>query len=384
MSYFIFAVSLLSYELFVIYLKQALYPIHFASHNFFFLELISITGHISDESLFLLGIGGLTLIWLISRQIFKNHYSLIPPIIYAISPWGSYSVVAASFYIYLSFLLLLIFYGLLLIKSGKTLWGSILAVVASGISMYSSFILLLLLPIIFVLLIVFKIIPFNSLKFPLMASILLALPLFSLIYNNQSGFKDISSNEIKMLSDQGLLNSVNSYQGAAKQAGFGKLAKISENKYVFTAEYIFLKYIKQLVPTTYFTQQERLLNFSFSSPIYLGFLIPFLYGLYKILQSSILRKTLLLSTLIVIPSILSKQIVDLNRLIIFAPVIILVISYGLMKLDENRNKVSFFLILALILVIFQFLVTLSDIQLREKARFTKYYEFEQNYEIGKQ
>lgn len=382
MSYSIFAISLLSYEFFIIYLEQVLYPIRFAFHNFFFLELIGMTGYISDELLFLLGIGSLALLWLISRQVFKNYYSLIPPIIYAISPWSSYLVVGGSFYIYLLFLLLLIFYGLLLIKSGKILWGSVLIVGAATISMYSSFILLLLLPIFFVSLIFCKLISFNSFRLSFIISILLALPLFSLIYNNQSGFKNISNNEIKILSDPGLLNSVNSYQGAAKEVGFSKLSRISENKYVFTTEYIFLKYVKQLVLATYFTQQEKLLNFSFSSPIYLGFLIPFLYGLYKILKSSIFRKNLFLSTLLVIPSIFSKQMVDLNRLILFAPVIILVISYGLMKLDEQRKKASFFLLLTLILVIFQFLLTLSDIQLRERDRYMKY--FGQNYEIGKQ
>lgn len=301
--------------LLILFIRNALYPIHFAHQDFAF----------PFELLVFLDSGNLLLLWLISRRIFSN-YSFLPSLIYAVIPWSGYLVSAESSYIYLLSLLLLIFFIYVYFKSKRIL------------------------------------------------GFVLIIPLFL-------GLKNVLGGEVKIFSDPGLLNMVNSYQGAAKEIGFGNLARISENKYLFFTEYVLLKYMKQLVPTTYFTSQEKLLNFSFSSPIYFGFLPPFLYGLYVLSKSPFLLRSILISTLLVIPSVLAKQMVDLNRLFIFSPVIIFVISYGLMKLYEQRKRTSFFLILTLILVIFQLVVTISDIQFKEKDRYIKY--FGQDYEVGK-
>lgn len=382
MKYFALPGILLAYVFFTVYLKQVLFPIHYVSHNFFFFELIGKSGSLSFEFLLLLSAGIVILLWLIGRLIFNNSYALLPSIIYAISPWASYLVVAESFYIFLLFLLLVVFYGLLLIKSGQVKWGLILTIGGSVICMYSSVILLILIPIIFLFLIFLKLIALNSFKIYFAILILLLLPLFFLIYKNQTGFKQIVSIETKIFSDPGLINNVNSYQGAARDANFGSLAKISENKYIFISEYVLIKYSKQLIPTTYFTQQEKLLNFSFIPPLYLAGLIPFLYGLYKIIQMPVMRKNLLLSTMLVIPSVLSEQIVDLNRLILFFPVIILLTTYGVTELAKQRKNTHFFLTFLLFLVVVQSLFTLYDINIREKGRYIKY--FNQNFQIGKQ
>lgn len=375
-------VIILIHELWVIFIQNALFPIHFTPNNLFTFELIGKQVNIPSAILFFLGTGNIILLWLISKRIFAGFY-LIPPIIYAISPWGSYLVVAGSFYIYLSFLLLLACYSILLIRSGRRFVGSILLVGAMLAAMYSSLLLFLVLPVVFILLVVFKITPFINSKL-LISLIILLSPLLFLIYGNKLGFKNIINNEIKIFEDPGLLNMVNSYQGNANQQGFGQLARLSENRYIFFSEYILLKFTKQFVPSTIFTPQEKLLNFSFSPPIYLGFLIPFAFGLYQILKFSNFKKLLFLSTLLVIPSILAKPMVDLNRLFILMPVLILITAYGLILfLKQRQNKILFiFLAISIFLVAFQLLVTLSDIRVREKDRFIKYYG--QNYELGKQ
>lgn len=373
---------ILIHQLWVIFIQNALSPIHFAPNNLFIFELIGKQVNIPSAILFFLGAGNIILLWLISKRIFAG-FCLIPPIIYAISPWGSYLAVAGSFYIYLSSLLLLAFYSILLIRSGRRFLGSILLAGAMLAAMYSSLLLFLVLPIVFILLIIFKITPLISSKL-LISLIILLSPLLFFIYGNMSGFKNIINNEIKIFEDPGLLNMVNSYQGAAKQENLGKLAKLSENRYIFFSEYILLKFTKQFVPSTIFTPQEKLLNFSFSPPIYLGFLIPFAFGLYQILKSSDFKKLLFLSTLLITPSILGKPMVDLNRLFIFMPAITLVTTFGLIHLYKQRNKkkIAIFLVITIFLVIFQALVTISDIQLREKDRFIKYYGV--NFELGKQ
>jgi len=373
---------ILAHYLWVTFIQNVLYPIHFAPHNLFILDLIGKEVNIPGAILFLLDAGNIILLWLISSRIFANRFSLIPSIIYAISPWSSYLVAAGSFYIYLSFLLLLALYGLVLIKFKCKFWGIIVATGSIAVALYSSLFLSILVPFVFIIIAIFGVIPFNRIKKTGIFLIILMLPLLFCIYSNRPGFNNIFKSEITIFSDPGLLNTVNSYQGAAKQENLGKLAKVSENKYVFFTEFVLLKYIKQLVPSTYFTSQEKLLNFSFSPPIYLGFLIPFLYGLYLILKSPNLRKILFLSIVLVVPSILSKRAVDLNRQILFAPVIIFVISFGFIKLYEQKKKTYLLLILSLSLVILQFLVTSSDLQLREKDRYLKYYG--RSYEIGRQ
>ncbi len=191
-------------------------------------------------------------------------------------------------------------------------------------------------------------------------------------------------NEIKIFSDPGLVNTVNRYQGAAGKEGYKNLARISENRYLFFAEYSALKYFTQLVPEAFFTPQYKLLGFSFSPPILLGFIIPFAYGLYKLLQKSNSRKILFISTLLVIPSVLANDLVSLNRLVLFSPVIIFIISFGLIYLYglKKSKTAKAFLLLTIILVIFQLIVTFSDIKTRERQRFERY--FGEKFELVEQ
>lgn len=368
--------------LLLIFIQSNLDPIKFTSQNFFTLELLGKTFSWPNLFLSFFDLGNIILLWLVGKKVFSNRFAIAPAAIYAICPWGSYLVAASSLYIYFSFLILLIFYSLISIKLDKRVWSEALFIFAATQAIYDSFLLFITLSLLFVLIILTRLIPFKDLKRSLIFIFFLSIPLLFIISKNPASFGKIKNSEIKLFSDPGLLNMVNSYQGAGRNAGFGKITKVSENKYIFNSEYILLKYLKNLTPTTYFTQQEKLLNFSFSPPIYIGFLIPFLYGLYWIFQSPIYRKVFLLSTLLVIPSILSKQIVDLNREILFAPIVIIVISYGLVKLIETKKKTYLLLIITLFLVFFQLLVTISDIQLREKDRYIKYYG--QNYDIGKQ
>lgn len=382
----VFAVILLIHQFIFFFVFGALYPIHFAQENFLILELIGITKYIPSGALFLIDSWNLSIMWLISERIFNRRLFFIPIIIYAISPWTIYLMVAGSFYIYLLFLLLTIFYGLLLINSNRLLLGSVFTIVGTLAAFYSSYILFLLLPIVFILIVIFKMIPLNKLKATFILVIIFTCPLLFLIFTHQVAFKNIMNNEVKVFDDPGLINTVNTYQGAVRGKVLGKFAKISENKYLFLTENIMFKYIDQLVPLTYLTQQDKLLSFSFNPPILLGFLIPLTFGLYEIMKIIHLRKILFLSTLLVIPSVLSEQMVDLNRLILFAPSIILIISYGLIGLLKQRRKKGavFVLLITLFLVVLQLFIILSDIQLREKDRFLKYFSLEKHYEIGKQ
>lgn len=377
------AAILIVHTLFIIYTQKSLYPIHFIPQSIFVLDMIGKPTFLPSLLLPLFGMGNLILLWFIGKCFFKNNYSFLPSLIYAVSPWGAYLAATGSYYIYLLFLILLIFYSLLSLKSENKRIATVLLVISVLVTVYSSILLMLLVPAILILMIVLKLIPLNNLRFSFISLIILMLPLFFLSFNYAASFKNTLDNEVKWFADPGLLNSINRYQGEAREDGFYYLGRSADNKYLLFSEYGLLKYANQLIPSVYFTQQGKLLNFSFSPPITLGFLIPFIYGLYQVLQSSLLRKTFLVSTLLVIPSVLAKQAVDLNRLIIFAPVIILITSYGLMLMLKNKSdkRLYLFLIVSLSLIIFQQLFTVFDIQFKEKMRFEKY--FEQNYELEK-
>jgi len=368
-------------QFFIFFIQKSLPPVHYDPHNIFFLELVSIPKSIPSSLLFILNAGNLILIWLISIKISKGGLHFAAPLIYAISPWGAYLAISQSFYIYILFLILTSFLGLILMQANNK-FGYILAISATILLAYSQ-IFFLIFPFLFILLAKLKVVNFNISRFSILIFALL-VPLIFLIIANPSASKNILNYEVGIFSDPGLQNTVNVFQGSAKIAGFGPLAKLSENRYLYFSEFAFLKICKYFVPSTYFTSQEKLLNFSFSPPLYFGFLIPFAWGLWNLAKISLSRKILIFSSLLLIPAFLSKQLVDLNRLIIFYPILIFVTTYGLAQLGKHKKeKVAYlFLILAILLVIFQFLVTISDINLRENERFNRY--LGQNLELGKQ
>lgn len=366
-----FLLILIIHQILVLWVVTIFPVVHFTKQNLFFIELIGNGAFYSAKIIFVIELGNLILLWLIGKKIFKGRYSLLLPLLWTVCPWAIYETVAKSFYIYIVFLLLVGILSFLNYQSKKTKLN--LAILAGSLilGIYSSFFVFLLSPFFFLLL-------------KKRVLLLLLIPLIFLILNNSTGFKNIAKNEITIFADPGFVNMINRDQGQANKVGLGKLARVTENKYIFGLEKLGLKFTQQLLPETYFSFQNKLLNFSFSPPIYLGFLIPFIYGLIAILKNPFLKKWLMISNILVIPSVLSGQAADLNRLLIFAPVIILIISYGLMILIEkfHHRTDRKILLLAIFLITFQFLVTVTDIHLKERNRFEKYQGI--HFDLGKQ
>lgn len=357
-------------------------PIHYSAQNLLFAELLHRLTYINGITYVLISILCPFLLWQISKYFFKKHFALIPATILVISPWFWYLVLAQSFYIYLFSIILVILYGVLVIRSGRTLPGSVLIVLASTLANYSSPLFLFFVPILFVIFISTKILSIKQLRYTIVAVICLSLPLVLLINKNRSEFKNSFINEVRIFHDPSLLNSINRFQGGAERIGLRSLSRISENKYLFFSEYILLKYGAQLVPETFFTPQYKLLEFSFSPPLLTGLIIPFAYGLYLALKRDNLRKVVVISTILAVPSVLANEMVALNRLILFSPVVILIISYGLINLWEGRKNVVArnFLIVTSFLAIFQMTIMVNDIRFREQKRLIQY--FGNQYEIS--
>jgi len=249
-------------------------------------------------------------------------------------------------------------------------WVTYLFVGVSTIFIYSSFFAIFLLPLLAGLV----------KKRTILIILIFSLPLLFFSLKNSNAFANIYHNQVGIFSDPGLINSVNIFQGQSQKANLGILGKISENKYIYSAKFTILKFTKNIIPMTYFTSQEKLVNFSFSPPVYVGFLIPFLVGLYYLLLGK--SKYLGLSLLLIIPSLLSAKIADLNRLLVFYPVILYITSFGIIKLLEKGKVFKMLLIMSIILVSIQLMTTILDINSREYLRYERI--LDDNLEVGKQ
>lgn len=372
-------------------------PLSYVNKPILFFDLLGQHTFFPVELLLYVQIANLLLLWTISKNILEGFYSLLPSFLLSISPWTIYLASANSFYIYLLFFILVMIYGLILIAKSKPTLGTICFLIGFALSIYSSYLMLLTIPIFIVSFMLLKVVPANKIIRPLIFASISLLPLLFISLTHLSSIKNISRGEIGAFTDPGLLNSINYQRGSAEEDGFGILAKVADNKYVNYSEFVLLKSIKNLAPSSYFTSQEKLLGFSYSPPIYLGFVIPFFYGIFvlldpkaikifpklKKLPQSVFLKILLLSCIFLLPVILSKQIVDLNRLVLLSPIIFTVTSIGFIAILKQKKRYSPYLILFFLsLIIFQMGVTFKDIQTKESTRVIKYYG--QSYKISGQ
>lgn len=378
---FFFNLCLVSINsLFIAFLIRTLYPIHLMGENLFYADLLTKPLTIPLWLTFIFSNINVVILSILSQFIWNKRQGLILPLLYILNPWSVYLTSLNSFYIYLTSLILMMIFGLILVKSEYRKIGIIVLILGGVLLIYSSLIIFIISPLIITGVLILKLFNKNEIRNLSFWIILFSIPLFIAIFKNPVGWANIYRNQVNIYSGSGHLSDINSFQGQAQAAGFKFFSKIAENKYVYFVKYTSLKIIKNLTPSTYFTPQEKLANFSFSPPIFLGFLLPFLYGGYLLFKSSPTIKFFGVSLILIIPALLSKQFVDLNRLVIFSFVIFYVISYGLIKLYQSKNfshRITF--LLAIVLVIIQFLVTLSDIYLREYPRFER--TFSINFEI---
>lgn len=374
-------IILLIHQVFTVFLRANLFPIHYLNQNLLFLDLIHKNLFFSYPILFVVDALNIIIFWFLGRKFFKHPYSFLPALIYSVSPWGSYLAASGSNYIFYLFLVLINIYGLTLIKSNKIKIGGFLVVISFVFAIYCSTFLLMIFPLVYLCLIITNFISVKELRVYLFVVVLFVIPLVCLIFKNKLAVGNIIANEVGIFSDPGLINTVNSFRGEAMDEHLGLLAKLSENKYIFSVEYVFVKFVRHLVPSTFFTSEEKLLGFSFSPPLYLGFLIPFVFGVCEQLKKKTNRTLLLISCLLIVPSLMVKAPVDLARLLIFVPVVIFFISLGFVRLFEKFKTRSFRYLLAVtfVFLVCQLVLTITDIRVRERVRFERY--FGQNYQI---
>ncbi len=384
-----FYLSLTSFCLFIISLaivSQALFIYHFNSLNLFIFELLNISFEFHFWYIFLFSILGFGIFCWISWLTFPEKYNFYPPLVFAFSPWFSYLAVVQSFYIYLLLLILLSILGIALLKTKYFQFGLGIFLFSIIALVYSSPLLLITLPFLVIVLIYLKLIPTKHLKKIILILTLSLIPLMILIIKPDSPASGIFKNQIRIFSNPGLLAQSNRLQGDSKKAGYVFLARLAENKYLYLTKYSTFKVLKNLNPLTFFSIKEKLLDFSFTPTIFLGFLIPFFYGLYLVIKNPKWRGYLLFVPILAIPAFLSDKIVDLNRLILDGPFIIFIISLGLVHIKLNSKhlfyKVMLFTCIGLVLL--QLIFTIWDIYTKEDLRYQKNFTIKTFDELGRQ
>lgn len=331
-------------------------------------------------------VGGSTLmIWLIVRNFFSGFWEVLPSFIFGICLWPIYLVSAESSSIVTLFLMLILIFSFMKWRNGH---GSIwMVAIFVGALYYFSMLVSLTIFLAFIFIVATNYITKKQKTQLLFVILFMYLPVILGSLHNPAGFLNLIKQQIDIFSDPGLLNGLNNFKGESQLDGYYVLQKIVENKYIYLPKYILLKVLKHFNPSTYFTDNEKLLNFSFNSPIYFGFIIPFIYGIYKYLKNFNKEKFLLIlfSLSLMIPSILSQKMINLHRLFLIMPVLIFFITKGILSLYNDRRFVTSKLLLCCmtILVIIQFGVSLIDLSHREYFRFRRYFG-PVHMEVGKQ
>lgn len=323
---------------------------------------------------FLFGFGNLIVLSLICRRFGGRDFIILSTLLYAISPWFIYLEVFNSTYIYLLFWILLGLYGLVRLKTDKDKIGVMCVFIASAVLLYSS---LLAWAFVLVLLVMFARI-FNLFASKLryifaVCFFLLVLPMGIMFYSS-GGVKNIFAQQFTLFSNPGLIDTVNHFQGESRGSNMAVVSRLFENKYQYLFKHALYNFLVNLSPATYFTAQEKLLGFSFNSPIYLAFIIPFFHGLYLLFKKKIIKPYYSSLLVLLLPSTVSQYSPDLQKLVIVAPALILVISFGLIHLFKKKGRLIYRLLLFLTvgLIVFQLSVSLMDTIIREPLRFSMY------------
>lgn len=312
------------------------------------------------------GVGNLILIFFVGRELFTSQTALLAALLYAISPWTIYSEVSGSIYILLAFLLLLLFWSKVLAKKNEQF--VFLSVAVSVVAIYSNVLMWLIIPTTLWALGLRK----KDLKSgPFLLVILFVTPLLFLVMKNPQAIRNIFFSQLALFSNVGLVNAVNTFRGELLGTPYYKIGKLVENRYFYLSEHFFLNFLNHLSPVTYFTPQFKLLGFSFSPPIFVGWLVPFFYGLKKT-RRYLNKERLAVLFVLLLPSILSRESPDLTKAVLLSPILFLAIAAGVVRLYKSQSFIlRLLLLVSVCLVLFQGLVTMADISNREPVRLMK-------------
>lgn len=201
--------------------------------------------------------------------------------------------------------------------------------------------------------------------------IFLLIFLFSLpILVNFFGFKSFSQslreNDLSFFGDISILNNINKMRGESLTGGNSILGKLFYNKSYFILLLI-ENFLKHFNPRFYFSfgDQNSLHGLSNFGPIYLVLLSVFLIGIFDMVKSRAKNGMFLAIWFVAatIPSTLSIKNPDVFKSIFIFPVLIIVTSWGILKLSRKTILLVF-----IPLLIFNLLFVFYDGLIKEPSR----------------
>lgn len=353
------------------YILNALFPLKIGQEPLFLTELLGFKLILPSWWVWIADVFNVFAIWQIGKRILKPKTALFSALIYSLSPWIAYSVVGGSVYISLLLTLLSIFLGILFIRENRLIAGVIfisLGIIFSlVISVWSWFIV----PALFISSYFITFISYKQLRFWLFFVTVIAIFFVILAFRNIEALSNVTKNQFTIFSDIGLINAVNGFQGELKETGYSKIGKLVENKYTYFSQTVTLSFLKNINPSIYFSPDAQMLKQSFTPPIFIGFFIPFIYGLrnLKVLWKRY-KYSLIVLFFLAWPSILSLDSPNITKLILISPIFFYLISEGLIgELLSAKDKITKLIMITTIsLIIFQFIVFIFDLQTREFQR----------------
>jgi hypothetical protein len=327
----------------------------------FALELFQTDFDIPVGIIFILSIINIFLLFILIRKFFSQKISFFTIIFFASSWWTIYLGVFNSLYPLVIFFGLLFGIGLFW-KSG--IGGYFLEGIGILGLLFSSFLTMVPLIILLFLNLKFKLFPFKAAIFANILLVIIILGLAVLTIIDPGNAKHVIGQEVTIFQDVGLINAVNRFQGESNNAHIGLIGRLIENKYSYLSLKTINNFMVHFFPFTYFTSNFKILSFSQESPILIGLIIPFFFGLGEIVKQKKWPVYLILFILLILPSFLASNAPDLNRLFLVAPLIFLVVAIGFENLQIHKN----FFWLAVVLIFSQEIMILTDIYLREGPR----------------
>lgn len=351
-----------------------LYYFNFNQEPLFFSEYIPKHIFLSWTAI-CLGFVNIFFLYNIGLRIYNFRFAVFLALLYAISPWSAYVDILGSNNVYFLSWFLAFILSVILFKQNYKYSNVLLLFSSIGIltaSIFGLFVLIIL------LISIYSIKYINYLQLIKVCKITL-FPIFLVVYmlfSNINVTKNLIIINANFFQDPGILNIVNQLRGESDSANFSKLGKIIENKYLYIGEKILLNFSMNFSPSLLFSSQFKLYNFSFSPPIFLGFIIPFVIGIFMLKRN---MKYLLVSVGLILglslPSVLDSRSPNLEKLVLISPVIYMYIALGLVTITKNIKifRPTKLLLIVILIVSIQALFVIADIDLREKTRFDTIY-----------
>lgn len=166
----------------------------------------------------------------------------------------------------------------------------------------------------------------RSLNKSIIAMVGLVIIIYLLFFRlNPPGFRTYFIHEVSFLSNIGIYNSANDLQKELMDNNLLWLGRWVENKYIFLLSTLGVNNLTAFYPSTYIIADDQIYS-SIVPVLFVSFIIPFYIGLIQLINKK--DKLLLLFPFCLVPAVVSRNLVDVERLLLFSPLVYFCVGKG--------------------------------------------------------